>query len=628
MAIRVNCPSCGRSGRLPDHAVGRTVQCPACSHRYRLTPDQALPEGLELVDDEPAAAPPRPAASSPRVRPPAEPAPSPRKRRPAPDDDPYAVDSEGYVEPPSWAVKPTSAYANDAGGGVPLSVLIGGSAGGALVLILAAVGTFSLFRGSPTPRAPRPAPAAAPALRVMAPVAAVAAPVAAEPAGESDVAAAARAGVSQVAAQDDGGGRTLSTADIVSESEPSVALVKGSNSSGTGFLVAPGLLATNAHVIGGEYVANLEVRFVSADAAHKAPLRPELLYEDRDRDLAFLAVKTDLRPLRVARSYRFRKGEDVTVIGSPGVGEGQVLENAISRGVMSTRTSIDGHDFYQLSIAINPGNSGGPVFDSAGRVIGVATLKSSKQEAMGFCIPVEDLHKALDALSRQSGSDAEQTRARHRLVETVEDLGAGGALYCLVTDLRRISAASPDADVSEALRKLESVIKDFDAQALPEVDRQSALLRSDRAVPDWQRTKVGEMADNFRKIRQAYGNPQGVREGDLRTMKQAHRRLINELYAALSMEVPQKMMVAFDDHAAAQSRIVVSQAGSPLAGSLGQRMLERRRSLMTPGFPGAPGFGPPNIPRPPGFGPPNFPSPSLPRMPGVPRGLGPRMGLP
>ena len=65
---------------------------------------------------------------------------------------------------------------------------------------------------------------------------------------------------------------------------------------------------------------------------------------------------------------------------------------------MSSRTVIEGHDFFQMGIAINPGNSGGPVFDSAGRVIGVATLKASKAESMGFCIPVEDLGAALNRL--------------------------------------------------------------------------------------------------------------------------------------------------------------------------------------------------------------------------------------
>ena len=68
-----------------------------------------------------------------------------------------------------------------------------------------------------------------------------------------------------------------------------------------------------------------------------------------------------------------------------------VLENAVSRGVMSTKTVIGDQNFYQLGIAINPGNSGGPVIDSSGKVIGIATLKMTRLEATAFCIPAEDL---------------------------------------------------------------------------------------------------------------------------------------------------------------------------------------------------------------------------------------------
>ncbi len=118
------------------------------------------------------------------------------------------------------------------------------------------------------------------------------------------------------------------------------------------------------------------MRFPSAEKGQQGPLLAELLYEDTHRDLAFLRVKSSLPPLRIAESYKFRKGEDVTVIGNPGAGGELILENAISRGLMSTRTSLEGQRYYQLRIAVNPGNSGGPVFNSFGSVIGVVTRKS------------------------------------------------------------------------------------------------------------------------------------------------------------------------------------------------------------------------------------------------------------
>ena len=137
-------------------------------------------------------------------------------------------------------------------------------------------------------------------------------------------------------------GRTLSSAEIAAESEPSIAMITGDGSVGTGFLVRPGIVATNAHVIDGEFMMNLKVRFPSAEKAQQGPMPTELLYEDTRRDLAFLRVKSSLPPLRIAAAYTFRKGEDVTVIGNPGAGGELILENAISRGLMSTKTSLEG----------------------------------------------------------------------------------------------------------------------------------------------------------------------------------------------------------------------------------------------------------------------------------------------
>jgi S1-C subfamily serine protease len=191
--------------------------------------------------------------------------------------------------------------------------------------------------------------------------------------------------------------RPMSTADVVAMYEPSVALIKGKKGSGTGFIVRAGIVATNAHVIDGEKVAELEVRFPSAAESKQGPLPARVLYKDTDRDLALLAVATDLPPVRVAKGYKFRKGEDITVIGNPGVGGQFILENAISRGILSSVTKLDSHTFYQLGIAINPGNSGGPVFDPKGRVIGVVTLKTAKREGLAFAIPADDLLTALDA---------------------------------------------------------------------------------------------------------------------------------------------------------------------------------------------------------------------------------------
>ncbi|WP_315854430.1 S1C family serine protease [Aquisphaera giovannonii] len=214
--------------------------------------------------------------------------------------------------------------------------------------------------------------------------------------------------------------RPLSTREIVERTEASVALIKGKGGSGSGFLIGPGTVATNSHVIRREMIRNLEVYFPSAAGADKGPHRAALRYEDPRRDLAILAIESGLPAIPIARSHRFARGEDVTIIGSPGLGHGQLLlQNAVCKGVLSSETDIDGMHYYQLSAAVNPGNSGGPAMNSAGEVIGIVTLKSSTEEAIGFCIPIGDVAAALRGLGGPGGAGDEAAAARKHGVAAV-----------------------------------------------------------------------------------------------------------------------------------------------------------------------------------------------------------------
>jgi S1-C subfamily serine protease len=627
--IRVTCPFCGRVGRGPERAVGRTVRCPGCSQQYKLTADLVQPGD----QDEPALTP----TPTPVPRPRQEPTPSSvSKANVSLGEDIYALD-ETAVEPPKRPSRPMppipapdEAEDDDRPAGLHLSMpmLVSGALGVALVSMLAAWGAVRLLRAPVAPgnetvaaasepsqkaAATQSAPASAPSdkpvpatvgdaepgmisVAVAMQTTGEPAPLLAsmpepdpsptptptttpepEPAGESDVASQARAAAGAVVTRDDGAGKVLSTADIVAESEPSVALIKGNGSSGTGFLVGPGLVATNSHVIDDELIPELEVRFVSADAKHNSPLKAELLYEDPERDLAFLAVKSDLKPLRVAKVYAFRKGEDITVIGNPGLGDGQVLENAISRGVMSTKTQIEGRNFYQLGIAINPGNSGGPVFDSSGRVIGVATLKASKQEATGFSIPIEDLQEALAKLSKQSTADADKYRSRHRILATVKALGGGGALMCLLIDLRRADALGNNAAVKELLGKLEPVTAELEKEMFPALTAQAGRIKNDPLIAAQVKSMVSEMNENFGRIRGAYSSRKNIDDNQLRPWKQAHKRLLTDLSASLKLEVPAGLMVAFDDHVPSQPTTITM--GPQSLGSLNSRLRQRSTSI-------------------------------------------------
>jgi S1-C subfamily serine protease len=339
--------------------------------------------------------------------------------------------------------------------------------------------------------------------------------------------------------------RSLSSAEIAAESEPSIAMITGDGSVGTGFLVRPGIIATNAHVVDGEFITNLRVRFPSAEKPQQGPMTTELIYEDTNRDLAFLRVKSPLPPLRVASEYVFRKGEDVTAIGNPGAGGELILENAISRGLMSTKTSFEGQRYYQLGIAVNPGNSGGPVFNSSGDVIGVVTRKSAEQESLAFCIPVEDLNLAIEKVVNFPQDAITRQQSRHRLTLAVKELGGSGALYASATEQRRGSATEGKLVAGF----YDAAIDHLEKQTFPRLRAEVARIRDDRLVSGTDRDRIGQLADNLEKLKALHAakTPAAATNDPLAKLKAIHLRLLTGLCKTLELEIPGSILFTLGD---------------------------------------------------------------------------------
>lgn len=76
-------------------------------------------------------------------------------------------------------------------------------------------------------------------------------------------------------------------------------------------------------------------------------------------------------------------GARVVAIGAP---EG--LANTISEGIVSAMRDEDGARIVQVTAPISHGSSGGPMFDSQGRMIGVARSKQIDGEAINFVSPI------------------------------------------------------------------------------------------------------------------------------------------------------------------------------------------------------------------------------------------------
>jgi 2-alkenal reductase len=177
--------------------------------------------------------------------------------------------------------------------------------------------------------------------------------------------------------------------------------------SGTGFAVdGAGNIVTNEHVVRGG--TGFEV-ILSNGEKHKA----KLVGADPLSDLA--VVRMDGPPLSTVAfgdSDALQQGQPVLAIGSP-LGEftGTVtsgIVSALNRDFPGSAAEGAGEDvaytnLIQHDAPINPGNSGGPLFDLAGRVIGVNTLgipQSGMTPVQGifFAIPSNHVSRIVSEL--------------------------------------------------------------------------------------------------------------------------------------------------------------------------------------------------------------------------------------
>ena len=171
---------------------------------------------------------------------------------------------------------------------------------------------------------------------------------------------------------------------------------------GSGWVAAPGLVVTNAHVVAGEddTTVNLQdgTQF-EATAVH---------YDPRN-DLALLAVEgLDLPPLALGDG---RRGDDAAVIGYPG--NGPLAFTPARLGRTGTVTSDDSYGRGPVARRMTPfradvrsGNSGGPVVDLDGEVVTTVFAASAggSDEATGLGVPNSVVRRALNGRLRETGT--------------------------------------------------------------------------------------------------------------------------------------------------------------------------------------------------------------------------------
>src|SRR5437867_3949780 len=262
---------------------------------------------------------------------------------------------------------------------------------------------------------------------------------------------------------------------------------------GSGFFITrDGVLVTNAHVVGG--AAKIIVRWRGQRGA-----AVKILNFARKYDLVTLQTSFDSTPaVSLADSDQVVVGQDVIVLGSP-----QGLEGTVSTGIVGGLRTLGAARLLQITAPISPGSSGGPVFDSTGRVIGIATATSSKGQNLNFALPVNllrDLPPAAvtfaaakpAALELREGSRLKDLVYFNNVIEQFGIFAEGTTLNSLTASLQNRTAETiADVKVLVVSRNprgevLEFHLRDFKGMTIPPgLAKQVSIPISTRGFRTW-----------------------------------------------------------------------------------------------------------------------------------------------
>ncbi|RJQ74142.1 serine protease [Pseudonocardiaceae bacterium YIM PH 21723] len=166
---------------------------------------------------------------------------------------------------------------------------------------------------------------------------------------------------------------------------------EGHQLEGTGFVIAPERLMTNAHVVAGTNQVGVQIQ----DGTW---LTAKVVQYDPVADIAILLVpKLAAPPMFFDYSF-LRSGSDVMALGYPGDGDYTISPLRLRERVTLVTSDIYSNgeysrDTYMVRGTVIPGNSGGPMINSAGRVVGVVFGTDRNSGDTGFVMTAKTVQK-------------------------------------------------------------------------------------------------------------------------------------------------------------------------------------------------------------------------------------------
>ena len=280
--------------------------------------------------------------------------------------------------------------------------------------------------------------------------------------------------------------------------------------SGSGTVIAKDYVLTNYHVV--EDASSLKIS-VGGDDSN--------LYEatvaaaDEDKDLAVLHVPgLPVEPVELGDSDQLVVGDWAICIGNAIGFTGTVTAGIISgldREIESDNAKTDRYGrkskvvntMIQTDAAINSGNSGGGMFNTAGQLVGIPTLKYSGSryssgaavESIGMCIPINEAKDLIDdAISgrgqvseapekKQDGQAEEPAQNRNellgkpRLGVTVVTLQGADRTNGAIPNGVYIISLDPNGPAEKAGLQPGDIIVEADGQVIADTETLTGMLK-------------------------------------------------------------------------------------------------------------------------------------------------------
>jgi S1-C subfamily serine protease len=191
---------------------------------------------------------------------------------------------------------------------------------------------------------------------------------------------------------------SLADSLVVANARPSVVKIRGVAPGcqkvleGTGFVIAPNRVMSNAHVVAGSDSVSVQAEDQTYDAT--------VVSYDPNADISILDVPNlPQRPLVFAEQPA-KSGTDAVVLGYPGGGEfaatpARVREIIELNGPDIYRTTTVNREVYTIRGTVRQGNSGGPMINRAGQVLGVVFGAAVDDNDTGFVLTTNEVSRQL-----------------------------------------------------------------------------------------------------------------------------------------------------------------------------------------------------------------------------------------